>query len=206
MPIVEIVWWSATDDFLADFDALFKSTVDHVSATNGCLRVYYGIEEEDRTNFWMVVVWQSHAHHQAMIDRPDYPVMVGRLQPFFRDGQLKMNHIEFNKETDAAFNAPVTAISFLTLKEGRTKEEADEALRALIKVLDEGPGSFQPATWGETEEDAEKTILVVGWSSVQIHHEVVRDNTTLYSGRIAELKKITDIEIVHVKFKNPLVS
>ncbi len=37
MPMVEFVWWPATDEFLKDVDGVISPTVAHISSTNGCL-------------------------------------------------------------------------------------------------------------------------------------------------------------------------
>ncbi|KAF8177036.1 hypothetical protein BJ912DRAFT_1132897 [Pholiota molesta] len=157
MPMVEFVWWPGTDAFLDDLENIIKPTVAHISSTKGCLRICHGLEEEDKTKFWMIVVWQSHAHHQAMMDSPDYAIMVGRLKHYF-DGELKMNHVEFADDEQPPFSAPITAISFLR-SENTEAKEADEALQSLMKVNIGGIG----ATWGQTQEETALKIVIVGW-------------------------------------------
>lgn len=102
------------------------------------------------------------------MDRPDYPEMVGRLKPYLRDGVLKMNHVEFNSDTDAAFNAPVTGIVFLSLKMGYTSDEVEKALKMWQSTLDPTKGAYPPVTWGATHEDPNKLVVLIGWNGEQV--------------------------------------
>lgn len=170
-------------------------------------RTYYGTEAEDSTNFWMVVgtftssgirspnhlfththtyaVWESHAHHQAMMDRPDYPAMVGRLKPYLRTEQLYMRHVQFNSThfNDSylnnnglltAFDAPVSAILFVTpRKDGDDVQKGAsvaEVLEGWAKATDSAKNNNEhpPAVWGAAEEDANETLLVIGWKGVEV--------------------------------------
>ncbi|KDR82910.1 hypothetical protein GALMADRAFT_238558 [Galerina marginata CBS 339.88] len=204
MPVVEFVWWSASDEFLDDYDGLFKPTIDHVSKAEGCLRIFTGLQEQDRTSFWMVVVWESHELHQAMMDRPDYPAMVGRLKPFFRDGQIKMNHVEFNNETDAAFNAPLTSISFLTLKDGASLEDLDRLFRVLDNLVDPNHGGYPPGAWGATHEDPRKVLYLTGWDSDQAHDSIlqVENNSEKYLDPVSDLQRMADYQRLSIKLRN----
>jgi len=188
MPMVEFVWWPATHEFLSDIDAVITPTVAHISSADGCLEIFYGLQAEDKAKFWMVVVWESHAHHQAMMNSVDYPLMVGRLKPYF-SGELKMNHVEFDKDTAATFSAPVTAISFVRSK----ANSAQDNIAHVLMRLSEGTG----ATWGATQEEAEMTIVVEGRTG----DEVNAGDSELGEGLLEELQKYASIEMLHANFK-----
>lgn len=38
-PIVEFVWWSATDEYLKDFHSRVKPTLNYVQNADGCTRL-----------------------------------------------------------------------------------------------------------------------------------------------------------------------
>ncbi|KAF8798997.1 hypothetical protein BYT27DRAFT_7122341 [Phlegmacium glaucopus] len=169
MPIIEFVSCRATDEYLEDFHTRVKPTLDYVQNADGCTSVYFGLEEEDPTTIWMVFVWKTIEHHQVMMKRPDYPDMVAALQPFLRDGQMNMCHVEFNNDIAVAFTAPTTAISTLTLTENQNRADLDVLLKTLGEALDHGHGGHAPIAWGETQEEPGKFLLVVGWDSVQVN-------------------------------------
>ena len=93
-----------------------------------------------------------------MMNSADYPLMVGRLMPYF-SGELKMNHVEFDKDTAASFGAPVTAMSFV-----RGKANSQDSLAGALERLSKGTS----AAWGATQEDAETSIIVEGQASVEV--------------------------------------
>ena len=109
-------------------------------------------------------VWKAIEHHKEMMKRPDYPDMVAGLQPFLRDGQMKMCHVEFNNDTDVAFTAPTTAISTLTMSESQNREDLIVLLEILDKKIDHGKGSHAlvASAWGDIQEEPGKYLIVAG--------------------------------------------
>lgn len=95
-----------------------------------------------------------------MMNSADYPLMVGRLKPYF-SGELKMNHVEFDKDTAASFGAPVTAISFVRSKADFAEQES---LALALERLSKGTS----ATCGATQEDAGTTIIVEGRAGAEV--------------------------------------
>ncbi|KAF4617323.1 hypothetical protein D9613_006133 [Agrocybe pediades] len=180
MPVTELVRWYATDAFLSDLPSTFGPMV----------KIYTGVEVEDNTSFWMVVVWQSHEHHQAMMNRPDYPDMVARLKPFFRDGQLKMDHVEFNGDSDNAFGSPITLLSFMRVRTGHTVEELERRLQATCN-------RESSTRWGQTHEDARMVIGITGCTDSKVSDatNMGKDNNP-FPG----LNEVADIRSLSVKF------
>lgn len=88
-----------------------------------------------------------------------YPQMVGRLKPFF-NGELKMNHVEFDKETTSTFEAAVTCILFIQIKQTEA-DESDKLSNLLQNLSRETSG-----TWGSTQEESAMKILVLGLENV----------------------------------------
>jgi len=103
-----------------------------------------------------------------MMAREDYPAMVGRLKPFFRDGQLKMNHVKFNRDTDAAFSAPVTALAFLKMKENTTMEDVDRIANVTQHLCKPDEEGHPRTAWGQTEEDERLALIISGWDSLGV--------------------------------------
>ncbi|CAA7262943.1 unnamed protein product [Cyclocybe aegerita] len=204
MPLVEFISWTATDAFLSDANAHFRPAVDQASKSDGCLAIYSGQEKEDKSNFWMVVAWQSGAHLQAAMNRPEYTGMIGRLKPCSRSGRLDIHHIDVNKDTNTAFGVAFTTIVFLTLKAGVAATDATSKVSTVLgRSLDAGSatGTYPPSVWGRTHESASKFVAVIGWPSVQVHDNTMRDKKEVYRVATEELLGITDMKRVHVMFK-----
>lgn len=112
-------------------------------------------------------VWQGHEHHKAMMDRPDYPQMVGRLTPYL-NGELKMNHVEFNSDTATALSSPITGVLFFSLKEGFSSDEMERKLELWTGTLGSSENGHPPVTWGPTHEDPNKWIVLIGWNDKRV--------------------------------------
>lgn len=109
------------------------------------------------------------------MDRPDYPAMVARLKPYLRTEQLHMRHVQFHTDTRLeAFDAPVSAIHFLTPRKDMDNVQEDttitETLETWTKLMDSTANNdvYLPAVWGPAEEDVNETILIVGRKGVEV--------------------------------------
>ena len=104
--------------------------------------------------------WESQAHHQKVIDGPNYGDVINTLKPVI-GGDAKMNHVIFNSYP-IAFESPVTEVLFLTLKDPGHRAEVTEILTR-ISNMTEGRLVFGP-----TLEDENIIVLVGGWQSVKV--------------------------------------
>lgn len=73
-----------------------------------------------------------------------------------------MCHVEFNSDTTAAFAAPMTAISTLTMTGSQNREDLSVLLELLGEKILHGEGSHAPVAWGKTQEEPDKYMLVIG--------------------------------------------
>lgn len=195
MPVVEIVWWQASEALLADPE-IIKPSLEYISKVDGCLGIYSGLAEEDNKTVYGFIVWETLEHHQALINHPEYPAILG-LAPSV-DGELKLHHVGFTKEFVPALTAPTTEILGITLKEGKTKEDLYKILGSLATKI-EAENKHGPVTWGQTVEDPQKFWLTIGWDSVKAHMAIVGEPSILADVTI--LRSTADLIMFHASLK-----
>ncbi|KAH0833844.1 hypothetical protein J3R83DRAFT_11008 [Lanmaoa asiatica] len=109
------------------------------------------------------VDWDSYEAHQAVIDAPSYPALLGALKPSL-DGKVNIYHVQFSAPT-IAFEKPITEVTMLTLK-------APENRAAVVDILSKfSEASEKMFVFGKTREDESKYVLICGWPTVEAHWE-----------------------------------
>ncbi|KJA21167.1 hypothetical protein HYPSUDRAFT_187695 [Hypholoma sublateritium FD-334 SS-4] len=196
MPAHEIVSFPATDAFAADPIGVLKTAAEFFATVEGCLGVYAGLAEEEKTGS-ILIIWETLEHHKALVKRPGYPEILG-VKPAI-NGESKIYHIDFNHSPKAAVTAPTTEVLVLTLKEGKTKEQLDTILAATDPKIIADDGVFGPSAWGATQESEGVVVLLLGWESSKKHLEVIGKPT--HTTFVESLKETADTKVVHVSFK-----
>lgn len=116
---------------------------------------------------WLLSVWETYGHHESLMNRPEYPQIIG-LSPSVGAGGIQMNHIEFIHDFIPLFDAPSTEILTLKLKEGKSKEDVYNILQALVPKVAALNDKYAPGSWGQTLEETDKFYLVTGWDSMKV--------------------------------------
>ncbi|KAF9524296.1 hypothetical protein CPB83DRAFT_774039 [Crepidotus variabilis] len=168
MPVYEVFFFPASELMQKNNDALLP-VIDHVSRADGVLEVRYGFAEEDKTTLYCVIKWETIDHHKAMMQRADYPDLFVKLKPVMA-GTPQLFHIEFENDATSAFDAPTTEITWINLKEGKTKTDVRDVLNKHMgpKIM-ALPGVVSgSASWNETVEDSNRFLLVIGWESSKV--------------------------------------
>jgi hypothetical protein len=83
-------------------------------------------------------------------------------------GPLQTLHAEVKTDPTIALDAPVTEVTIVVIKEGKTFSDVKplgEALDANCHLL---KGNHVPSSWGPTIQDAQKVGVAVGWDSVEV--------------------------------------
>ncbi|KAF9485818.1 hypothetical protein BDN70DRAFT_870708 [Pholiota conissans] len=201
MPVHEVITFTPSDAFIADPVSTFQNAREFLSKVEGCLSIYGGLAEEEKTAYG-VITWETFEHHQAVTQLDGYPGIIG-LAPIFGEGDRKLYHVDFNESPDAPIGMKVTEVLTMTLKEGKTKEELAEVLSVLAPKITAEEGCTKPLAWGETREEPGKTFfLLLGWESSKRHYEVVGQSS--YETPIANLFAVVDIKMHHAAFKKIL--
>ncbi|KAI0692999.1 hypothetical protein C8T65DRAFT_668861 [Cerioporus squamosus] len=209
MPTVELVHAPASEAILRDphnKDAALANTIAILKAQDGMIKLYHGVQHEDKATAYLLVVWESYEHHEKLInDAETYPKLTGGITSLFdlAKGPLTMVHVNSTSEPYKAFEAPVAEIATFTLHEGKSKSELEELVDSLAKHLAEvvrtkaEEASVFHASWGPVREKDNVLVLFIGWTSVAAHWDVVKGDAG--SGEfIGKLRAIADVSVIHV--------
>ncbi|KJA23213.1 hypothetical protein HYPSUDRAFT_40009 [Hypholoma sublateritium FD-334 SS-4] len=197
MPIHEIIMFNASEAFATDPAGTLKPAAEFFSKTGGCLGVWGGIAEEEKTGY-IVIAWETFEHHQAIMDAPGYPGTTG-LAPVFAGETKKVYHVELTESPDEALSMPTTEILSMSLKKNKTRADLAGALDILTARLTAEEGCSNTYAWGQTREDPNRTVyLFLGWESTKRHFAIVGQRS--YSDDILNLFSQVDIKMLHIGF------
>ncbi|KAF8835839.1 hypothetical protein BDN67DRAFT_1072219 [Paxillus ammoniavirescens] len=127
---------------------------------------YIGSQIENvKTGSPFSIDWDSYEGHQAVMNHPSYPEVIGIVRPF-PGAEVQIYHVQFLAQT-VALEKPVTEVLVLTLK-------AAENRAAVVDILSKiSEASQKNLVFGQTIEDENKYIVVGGWPTVEAHWETV---------------------------------
>jgi hypothetical protein len=77
-------------------------------------------------------------------------------------------HITVSKDPNAALSSPAVEFVAFTLKDGASAEKFSALMEELGKGLDVAAGAHPPSVWGQSIEEKNKYLLVVGWDTVEV--------------------------------------
>ena len=83
-------------------------------------------------------------------------------------GPLQTLHVEVKTDPTTALEAPVTDITIVDIKDGKTFEDIKplgEAIDANCHLL---KGTHIPSSWGPVIQDRQKIGVAAGWDSVEV--------------------------------------
>ena len=122
----------------------------------------------------MRLEWDSYNHHKKMMERSDYSDLLEKFKVVL-DSPCEIHHLESTIDADQAFYSPITAVSWLQLKEGKGQEDLDGLFKdlgpKLVKVKGINPNR---PPYGPTVENPRKYFLAVGWESSQVGSQISR--------------------------------
>ena len=113
------------------------------------------------TDFSLLLDSDSYEAHKAVGDHPSYPALRDALQRSL-GGNVDMYHVKFSASTTLALGKPVTEVHVLTLK---APENRTDMVDILSGISDASEGRF---VFGQTREDENKYIIIVGWPTVEV--------------------------------------
>ncbi|KAK7022259.1 hypothetical protein R3P38DRAFT_3195642 [Favolaschia claudopus] len=112
---------------------------------------------------------------------------------------MKRDHINVSVDFNPAFSAPAVEYGVLTLKPGQSADKLASLGGELVKMLDAATGVHAPTLWGQSIEDGNKFLLVVGWDSLEAHQAAVSGGS--FSGIITQLTEIAELSVKHAHMK-----
>ncbi|KAK7048435.1 hypothetical protein R3P38DRAFT_2869335 [Favolaschia claudopus] len=200
MPAIQIniATFPSSDAFASNPDML-KAPVDMIKSADGHKASFYGIQVEDNKKGYFVSVWESHDHHRKLVESPNYASIIEKLKPTI-SGQFERNFINISHDPLPALSSPAVEIVTFTLKSGSSAEQLTPLMEELGKGLDTATGAHPPCAWGQSVEDKNKVLLIVGWDTVEAHWEAVKEGTGLHA-TIVKIKDVADLSIGHSHVK-----
>ena len=112
-------------------------------------------------------VWESFDHYKKLTESAGFPDLIESMKPAMA-GPLQTLHAEVKTDPTTALEAPVTEVTIVSIKEGKTFEDVrplGEALDASCHLL---KGNHVPSSWGPVVQDVQKIGVAVGWDSVEV--------------------------------------
>jgi hypothetical protein len=82
-------------------------------------------------------------------------------------GKLERDHITVSSDPTPVLTSPVVAITALTLTADGTAEKLTPLLQELENSV-EGTAGARAYIWGQSVENKNKYLLVVGWDSLEV--------------------------------------
>ncbi|KAF8887178.1 hypothetical protein BD779DRAFT_533802 [Infundibulicybe gibba] len=166
---LEFLTFPASDAFIKNKGKSFQPIIDELKTREGCLKVYTGVQAEDKKTGYLLIVWGSYELHKKFIDDPNYGKIVQGLLPGYAGGleTSDMQHIVFPQDPANALSAPISEFAFFVLKEGVKKEALLESLGVLSAEADKVT-AHAPSVYGESREHPNTFVLTIGWDSVEV--------------------------------------
>ncbi|ETW78017.1 hypothetical protein HETIRDRAFT_148734 [Heterobasidion irregulare TC 32-1] len=183
-PAIEIVSWVASDAYLQD-KSIVEGGVKFVLGVKGVLQVWSGLQIE-KSRLFMVTVWDSIESHKALeADKEQYGKSLGLLGPTMAaNPEVELYHAELDEDYPAAFNSPTVEFALITPTEEGATVETFKTLLAKLKVeAYKDTCTVLALSWGTIVEKPQTLLGVVGWKSIEAHHEEVK------SGGFADVGK-----------------
>jgi hypothetical protein len=87
-------------------------------------------------------------------------------------GKLEADNITVSSDPAPALTSPVVAITALTLTADGTAEKLTPLLQELENSV-EGTAGARAYVWGQSIENKNKYLLLVGWDSLEVRQRLV---------------------------------
>ncbi|KAF7340589.1 hypothetical protein MSAN_02130400 [Mycena sanguinolenta] len=190
MPAIQITTVPTSPD-------VFKASTDLIKAAPGHQSSFYGLKVEDEKIGYFVSVWDTHEHLAA---NPHHAAII---KPLAGNPQWHIDALNINITTDPlpALSSPAVEFAVFTLQAPdeatatQNQKRITELLKALGSGLDLAAAAHPPCFWGQSGEDENKFVMIVGWESVEAHIEFAMAGNL---GEIVrEIKTFARVSISH---------
>ncbi|PPQ78722.1 hypothetical protein CVT25_010725 [Psilocybe cyanescens] len=165
--VVQITSWTASDAYLTN-PSLLEPAISSFSKADGCICVYSGLSEEDETTIYLFIVWEISEPPKILVDSPAYLRNTGLLSCIKYDAFQTNHTVHFNNNVIPALTAPITEVTLLTLKEGKTKGHLNQILNSVSTNPEIADNKYGALTWGDVEGTPDKFYLLFGWENAKV--------------------------------------
>ncbi|KAF5339017.1 hypothetical protein D9611_008813 [Ephemerocybe angulata] len=198
MPVVEVAAYLASEALLAD-PGLARRAEEILAKAEGYISSYNGLQIEDKKTNYLVVVWESLENHETLKTSALHADLVSSLKETLVAGPVTLDFTEFTGEFSNSFDAPVTELCVLNLKEGKTEEQLALQFGALNETFTTGNfiGAHPPATFGELVGKRGTFLFTSGWDRVEDHYSAAGSEAA--QAEAARLLELVDtVSLAHV--------
>ncbi|RPD59180.1 hypothetical protein L226DRAFT_536186 [Lentinus tigrinus ALCF2SS1-7] len=205
-PTVEFAYAPATEIMRQDphNEGALAETISILKAQDGVIKIYNGLQHEDKATTYLLVVWESYEHHEKLMkDEVTYPILGSALSSVLDLSKISLLHVKPTNEPYKAFEAPVLEIVTYTLHDGQSKTKLEGLVDKLANHLtNTAKSSTEVAnvfhtSWGPTREKDNVLVLFIGWPSIEAHLDLVKNDPGAID-IIGQCKAISDVDVIHV--------
>ncbi|KAF5369512.1 hypothetical protein D9758_002774 [Tetrapyrgos nigripes] len=197
MTIVEIFTFDATDAYVADPAGTWKDLKDSHSGLNGLLNFHHGPHVENASKGSCLVTWDKVESFEAVTSESRQSA---RTQAFSLavkgNSQLQLFDIGTADITKIT-GAPVTELTVMKVKEGKTKADLNSIFEGLKKASEPLKACHGFEVGWSTKKGEEGTFLVLmGWDSMEDHLNSIQ-NVPDYSAISQASASLVDFVSMH---------
>ncbi|KAI0028867.1 hypothetical protein K488DRAFT_73418 [Vararia minispora EC-137] len=153
--------------------------------------------------FWNVTAWDSSDAHRAWQSCAIFPSFYSAIIPVVADAanpRFDFFHSHFPSDPERALSAPLTQVTLLTPKQGKTRQEIEGLLEKMLGLMKEsGAEGVLEAVVGTIEEHPEKVIVAIGWESKE-HQEKASGPSGPAGHIIKEIDDLAEATSANTKF------
>ncbi|KAH8088929.1 hypothetical protein BXZ70DRAFT_1011440 [Cristinia sonorae] len=193
--VVEIATWPASDAYKAD-PSVIDPALKILAASKGSQNIYHGLQHEDKSTAYLIIVWDKLADHQALIDdKEEYPKLIAALTPSL-GGQLTLFHVGFKPLAvpTVHFLAPISEFVVQTVKEGKTNADLENFVWNPAVT-----GDGTQVVVGKIVEKENQYVLLKGWESYEAHQAARNGGDENVAKFVAFLHSVVDTQVAHVQ-------
>ena len=128
-------------------------------------------------------VWETVAHHQALIDSAVYPDVTKSIAQGAANIEFMYHVLPSRSTPEAALEAPVTEVLFWSLKEGTDREEFKRLENEFGAKVLPSDAVKNRGGFGSVVEDERKISVILGWDSVEVRLSPLIDGRKLTISR-----------------------
>ncbi|PPQ79447.1 hypothetical protein CVT26_007720 [Gymnopilus dilepis] len=163
MPILDIIAFKSKED--PKTSTAVQSFFESLKKYDGVQSAWHGVQVEGADHYHILVFWESLAHLKAASEDTYYPTLSPALP--IADSTLLRRVFEFKAFPEIALTAPVTDLSYMSLKEGFNFETHLEP--TLVKFTQLKDVGALGAYWGHSMEVDRLSVILAGWN--RDHHD-----------------------------------
>jgi hypothetical protein len=126
--------------------------------------LYFSVTPQNLTVIIIAPVWKTPEHHEKFLQDSSYPTFLSTLAAAHSGPPLSVLHFDMTDDPAKGLTAPVTDLTYMTLKEGKTKADVEPFFANFAWIADLGKGFHH----GQCVEKPELFVVLMGWASVEV--------------------------------------